>query len=133
MNKLRKIRSEANIVLDETKYGQNPSWRRHVKKAFRKAVRANKQRDIASRVRNWDIELDEESDMDLVNHTHSESVPFWVQVQLDSMWHNWEIEAKEEDRYLRNRYPYMYHETDTWSDDESWVEDAEEFFHGEEF
>jgi len=132
MRNLSKVRSEANAVMDETKYGRNPSWRRHVKRAFSKAMRANKQRDIASRVRNWDIEdVDDKSD-DLVNHVY-DSVPFWVQVQIDSMWHNWEVDAKEEDRYLRNRYPHMYHETDTWSDDESWLEDAEEFFHGEEF
>jgi hypothetical protein len=126
MSKIHKIRGEVNAVMTETKYGTNPSWRRYAKRQHRKAVRGTKQSEIAHQL------LDMVDDViDAPVEFYSE--PFHKTVQLDSMWHNHEIDRVDEDQWLRNRYPYMYHETDTWDSDESWVEDAEEFFGCEEF
>jgi hypothetical protein len=152
-SKLSKHRSEVGDVMAETKYGSRPSWRRYAKRQHRKALRATEQVEIAHQLS--DIEVTDEPDESEFWGTETldewmarmisyelwdeweatEGNTWWClkQSEMALAWHIHEMEAIEEDRYLRNRYPHMYHDTASWDEDASWIEDSEEFFGCEEF
>lgn len=155
MGKLAKMRSEVSYNLSVLSHGSCPKARRQARKMQRKLLRATDQWHIAQGLRDHAIEQLWSQPYEEV-FTYSEWDLFvgdcpdtlwrdWKRVrqgidaedfcktlQSDALWHNHEI-AKAEDeadeRWYRRCYPEQYHDTNSWNEDTSWHEDAEEFFH----